>query len=552
MDKRFLRMLRLKLIVTALLLSIAPLLVLGITYYRQFNQAARDNAIEALTRLAENRKNVLQRFFDDRIAQLNSIAQTQPLQRIRDESQLATFLNMVQLQSNVFLALEVIDQNGDRLAYAGTQPLPNGTLRYKNEAWFHLVMSSGVYISDVFSGFANVPQLLISVTKWDENGSWILRAAIRSDIIDEIVRSGHVGNRGDAFVVNANNVLQTKPSFSGKIFGHPTPPDFSSSTGVRSEEMIEQSRECLFAAAQLTNPKWVLVIRQDLPEAMGGLFKGTHLQIPIVISISLLVVISAIMLNLYITNDVARVLQQVSKIQDPIIQSSKMAALGKMAAGIAHEINNPLAIIGEKAGWMKDLLDEEDVSNSENFQELQECVNKIRDQIDRCRTVTHHLLQFGRRIAPIQESIDINQILSDTIILFRSEASFRGIEINTNYEELLPRITTDPTQLQQVFLNIIDNSIDAIGKSGTIGIKTSVTSGANSEIMIEISDNGPGIPKHLLGRIFDPFVTTKKSDEATGLGLSISYGIVEKLGGHIEVATEENNGVTFTIRLPLM
>jgi two-component system NtrC family sensor kinase len=229
-----------------------------------------------------------------------------------------------------------------------------------------------------------------------------------------------------------------------------------------------------------------------------------------------------------------------------------MAALGKMAAGIAHEINNPLAIIGEKAGWMKDLLDEEDVSNSENFQELQECVNKIRDQIDRCRTVTHHLLQFGRRIAPIQESVDINQILADTIILFKSEASFRGIEINTKYEELLPRITTDPTQLQQVFLNIIDNSIDAIGKSGTIGIKTSVTSGANSEIMIEISDNGPGIPKHLLGRIFDPFVTTKKSDEGTGLGLSISYGIVEKLGGHIEVATEENNGVTFTIRLPLM
>ena len=552
MDKRFLRMLRLKLIVTALLLSIAPLLVLGITYYRQFNQAARDNAIEALTRLAENRKNVLQRFFDDRIAQLNSIAQTQPLQRIRDESQLATFLNMVQLQSNVFLALEVIDQNGDRLAYAGTQPLPNGTLRYKNEAWFHSVMSSGVYISDVFSGFANVPQLLMSVAKRDESGSWILRAAIRVDIIEEIARSGRVGSKGDAFVVNTDNVLQTKPSFSGKIFGHPTPPDFSSSTGVNSEEMPEQGRECLFATAQLTNPKWVLVIRQDLQEAMGSFMKGTHLQIPIVISISLLVVISAILLAVYIANDVARVLQQASKIQDPIIQSSKMAALGKMAAGIAHEINNPLAIIGEKAGWMKDLLDEEDVSKSENFQELQECVNKIRDQIDRCRTVTHHLLQFGRRIAPIQESVDINQILADTIILFKSEASFRGIEINTKYEELLPRITTDPTQLQQVFLNIIDNSIDAIGKSGTIGIKTSVTSGANSEIMIEISDNGPGIPKHLLGRIFDPFVTTKKSDEGTGLGLSISYGIVEKLGGHIEVATEESNGVTFTIRLPLM
>lgn len=552
MDKRFLRILRLKLIVMALFLSVAPLLVLGITYNREFNQAARDNAIEALTRLAENRRNSLQHFFDDRIAQLNSITQTQPLQRIRDESQLATFLNMVQLQSNVFLALEVIDQKGDRLAYAGTQASPNGPLCYKNEAWFHSVMSSGAYISDVFPGFANVPQLLMSVTKWDENGSWILRAAVRSDIIDEIVRSGHTGNRNDAFVVNADNVLQTKPSFSGKIFGHPTPPDFSSSTGVKSEEITEQGREYLFAAAQLTNPKWVLVIRQDLPEAMGRLLKGTHLQIPIVISISLLVVISAILLGVYITDNVARVFQLASKIQDPIIQSSKMAALGKMAAGIAHEINNPLAIIGEKAGWMKDLLKEEDVSKSENFRELQECVNKIRDQIDRCRTVTHHLLQFGRRIAPIQESVDINQILADTIVLFKSEASFRDIQINTKYDQRLPRITTDPTQLQQVFLNIIDNSIDAIGKSGTIEIETNVTSGINREIMIQISDNGPGIPKHLLGRIFDPFVSTKKSDEGTGLGLSISYGIVEKLGGHIEVASEESNGVTFTICLPVM
>lgn len=552
MDKRFLRILRLKLIVMALFLSVAPLLVLGITYNREFNQAARDNAIEALTRLAENRRNILQHFFDDRIAQLNSITQTQPLQRIRDESQLATFLNMVQLQSNVFLALEVIDQKGDRLAYAGTQASPNGPLCYKNEAWFHSVMSSGAYISDVFPGFANVPQLLMSVTKWDENGSWILRAAVRSDIIDEIVRSGHTGNRNDAFVVNADNVLQTKPSFSGKIFGHPTPPDFSSSTGVKSEEITEQGREYLFAAAQLTNPKWVLVIRQDLPEAMGRLLKGTHLQIPIVISISLLVVISAILLGVYITDNVARVFQLASKIQDPIIQSSKMAALGKMAAGIAHEINNPLAIIGEKAGWMKDLLEEEDVSKSENFRELQECVNKIRDQIDRCRTVTHHLLQFGRRIAPIQESVDINQILADTIVLFKSEASFRDIQINTKYDQRLPRITTDPTQLQQVFLNIIDNSIDAIGKSGTIEIETNVTSGINREIMIQISDNGPGIPKHLLGRIFDPFVSTKKSDEGTGLGLSISYGIVEKLGGHIEVASEESNGVTFTICLPVM
>jgi two-component system NtrC family sensor kinase len=129
--------------------------------------------------------------------------------------------------------------------------------------------------------------------------------------------------------------------------------------------------------------------------------------------------------------------------------------------------------------------------------------------VERCKTVTHHLLRFGRRIAPIQEMVDINEILAETVTLFESEASFRGIDINTTYDEQLPRISTDPTQLQQVFLNIVDNAIDAIGKSGTIEIRTSVNSAPTREIVIEISDNGPGIPKHVLGRIFDPFVTTK-------------------------------------------
>lgn len=285
--------------------------------------------------------------------------------------------------------------------------------------------------------------------------------------------------------------------------------------------------------------------------ALEGVLESAYTLLPIFASFVLLVGLSAILLGSYITNYVANITERTAERLDPMIQSTKMAALGKMAAGIAHEINNPLAIIGEKAGWMKDLLEEEDVERSENFQELQQCVNKIRDQVDRCRTVTHHLLSFGRRIAPIQESVDINRILADTVILFKSEASFRSIEINTEYDDLIPRVSTDPTQLQQVFLNILDNAIEAIGKNGTIGIKTSLSSGLDKQIIIEISDDGPGIPKHLLGRIFDPFVSDKKDDEKTGLGLSISFGILQRLGGQIKVSSEQGKGAIFTVYVPV-
>jgi two-component system NtrC family sensor kinase len=227
-----------------------------------------------------------------------------------------------------------------------------------------------------------------------------------------------------------------------------------------------------------------------------------------------------------------------------------MAALGKMAAGVAHEINNPLQIIGDQAGWMKDLLAEEDLAGSPNLREFQECLRKIERHVDRCRTITHRLLRFGRRMEPTQDMVDINQLLSETITFLENEAHFRDIAIRTSYEETLPRITTDAAQLQQAFLNIIDNALDAIGKSGMITIRTGFESGAPGRVLIEISDTGPGIPKELVGKIFDPFFTTKKANEGTGLGLSISYSIIEKLGGQITVASEATRGTTFTIRLP--
>jgi two-component system NtrC family sensor kinase len=145
--------------------------------------------------------------------------------------------------------------------------------------------------------------------------------------------------------------------------------------------------------------------------------------------------------------------------------------------------------------------------------------------------------------------VDINQVLDETIDFLENEARYRNIDIQTDLAGDLPTITSDPSQLQQVFLNIINNGIDAIGKNGQITIKTNYLKKVN-RIAIEITDTGPGIPKELLDKIFDPFFTTKEVGKGTGLGLSISYSIVERLGGRMMVASEEGQGTTFTIYLP--
>ncbi len=406
-------------------------------------------------------------------------------------------------------------------------------------------------MSDIFLGFRKIPHFIIAVTRLERNRTWILRATINSEIVESIVREGMVGKRGDGFIVNRNNVLQTTPRFSGKLFEHPNSPDFSSIISMQLELLRNDRESALFAATPIKNPKWVLVLKEDLFEQMGPLFQAQYAGALILAAGILLVITGTILTSRSMIKELIRIEMQKAKSDDLVMQSSKMAALGKMAAGIAHEINNPLAIIGEKAGWMKDLLEKEDIQASENFKEFDDCIRKIERQVDRSRTITHRLLRFGRRMEPTQDMVDINTILSETLTFLEGEALYRDIKIVSNYDKNLPRVTTDSAQLQQVFLNIIDNAIDAVGKSGMIEIETGHDPARNSEVFIRIKDNGPGIPKELIAKIFDPFFTTKNQTEGTGLGLSISYSIIEKLGGTITVKSDEGKGTSFVIYIPV-
>jgi len=262
------------------------------------------------------------------------------------------------------------------------------------------------------------------------------------------------------------------------------------------------------------------------------------------------VIILAVFSTRSMMKELLRMERKKAASEDLAMQSSKMAALGKMAAGIAHEINNPLAVIGEKAGWLKDLLREEDLGTSPNFEEFADAVNKIEVHVNRAKKITHRLLGFARRMEPVQERVNLNDILDDTIGFLENDARYRNIDIQTDFFEGLPSTTSDSSQLQQVFLNILNNAIDAIGKDGEITVKTSHLAKINN-LAVEISDNGPGIPKEMVDKIFDPFFTTKTVGKGTGLGLSISYSIIDKLGGRMMVASEQGKGTTFTIYLPI-
>ena len=187
--------------------------------------------------------------------------------------------NIIQARSKSYLDLGVIDQEGNHLAYVGPYHSILKAVNYKNEDWFHAVMSTGVYVSDVFLGFRKIPHFIIAVMVREKNQSWILRATIDSDIIENIVRAAWIGKRGDAFIINRNNVLQTSPRFSGECWGSRTLPISAKTTGTQVEDMTCDGEDLLFATCLIKPKKWVLVIKEDPTEQLAPLLRARFIMV---------------------------------------------------------------------------------------------------------------------------------------------------------------------------------------------------------------------------------------------------------------------------------
>ena len=241
--------------------------------------------------------------------------------------------------------------------------------------------------------------------------------------------------------------------------------------------------------------------------------------------------------------------KQKSLLDAQLIQSQKMSAIGEMSSGIAHEINNPLAIIGQEVEWLGHLLGELNARGVDGLSECLDSMNEISKQVERCKEITHRLLSFARKMDPLKQRVDVNKLIEDMTRLVEREAVHKGIQILRNYQADLPQVSSDGPLLRQVILNLLNNAVYAIKRDGTIVLTTRLAT--SDALEIEVSDDGCGIPQEHLDKIFDPFFTTKPPGEGTGLGLSICHTIIERLGGYFSVNSEVNKGSTFTIRLPV-
>lgn len=252
---------------------------------------------------------------------------------------------------------------------------------------------------------------------------------------------------------------------------------------------------------------------------------------------------------LRLASQVAKAQAQKCFLDEQLIQSQKLASIGELSSGIAHEINNPLAIIGQEVEWIRQLLKENESAGVKGMEDIVESVQEIAKQVGRCSEITHKLLDFARKKDPLIQGAEINKLIEDMVKLVEKDASHKDIRIVRAYQPSLPLVYTDPPLLRQVILNLLNNAAYAIGKNGAITVATALSSAGTLDI--DIKDTGCGIPKEHLNKIFDPFFTTKPPGKGTGLGLSICHGIIVRLGGKFSVESNVGEGTTFTVHLPL-
>ncbi len=242
---------------------------------------------------------------------------------------------------------------------------------------------------------------------------------------------------------------------------------------------------------------------------------------------------------------------QWKKLQADLIQIDRLAEMGRIAAGVAHEINNPLAVISEASGWAGEVVRDAEDLNDEDRQELTETLEKIGAQTRRGRNITHKLLDFTRDSAPSKTKFDIHELLRDTIDLLQSELKHAPIRIDLQFAAGPLLVNLDPRLLEQVFVNFITNAIHAVlesgGDDGRIQIRTEQI---GSEVQVSIQDNGVGVPEENKAKMFELFFTTKPPGKGTGLGLPICNNIIKNLGGEISFKSAAGQGTTFTVRIP--
>lgn len=540
-------------IFTIIGVSFVPVFLVSITIYFTFVSAYHEKVTAHLIALVENHKRQIDNFLNARMADIMFLSENYTYEQLSDPEFLQSkLLSLKNNYGGIFVDLGVVNAEGNQVSYAG--PFRLNQVVYADAPWFQNVMKNQVVVSDVFLGLRGFPHFIVAVKRFEGDRPWILRATIDFIAFNNLVENIRIGKTGYAFILNKNGELQTKSRASYRppegCYGQFIDCGKPITREVNIEERPDQDGAMsIFVTALLKNREWLLVFQQKQEDALSDQRRAQRISIIIFIVGGIGIIAMSLLLSIRMVNRIAEADEAKAMMNKQVIESGKLASLGELAAGVAHEINNPVAIMVEEAGWVEDILTEPEFNENPHMPELTRALRQINSQGKRCKEITTKLLSFARGSGSTIRDLQINEIIQEVVTISAQRAKYANVEMVSELQSDLPEIKASETEMHQVFLNLVNNAIYAMEKSGgSIHFKSYQGDG---KIMVEVADTGPGIPESIINRVFDPFFTTKPVGQGTGLGLSICYGIVRKMNGDIQVQSTVGKGTNFIISLPV-
>ncbi len=540
------RTLRIRVLSRLLLVALVPVIAVSVYLRYQFTSVLEQRSKAQLETFASTHGDFIDRYLSGRAAALESVVQHELVLLPPGAEEMTRLLNVMQSFDSAITDVGVFDQQGTHVRYAGPHPFLEGK-SYAGEKWFQQLSTSdqAVFISDNFMGYRNQPHFVIAIRVLQRNVPWYVRLTILPAKFNELVGNVRQIEGAQAFIINRDGVFQCASAAIGvPLTVAPNHEQLAGSAGVL--EMRENGKGYLVATHPLRQAPWTLVVRQRLDVAYAPVRQAEGVVLLILALGVGFIIVASLLATQTLLMRYRRVERSRLQLSEQLVQAGKMGTMGEMAAGIAHEINNPLAIILSETGLMRDAFDPS-LSQGFDQEEFIARLGSIEEEARRCRTIIHKLLGFARRTSTSIESADLNDIAEHTVDLIARELGLENIEVVKQFDASLPTVETDAEKITQVVLNLLRNAADAIVKNGRITVKTDYD---EQEVRLSVTDTGSGIAPENLEKIFHPFFTTKEVGKGTGLGLSISHGIIASLGGSIEVSSELGRGSLFTIVLP--
>ena len=469
--KNYYRPLRRNIIIIVIFVSYIPLIVVSSGILFQVYTIYREKVQVHLETLVKKHKQNIDHFLEERQNNISFLADAYPYEYLSDSANLAELLQKLRsLYGHVFSDIGVVGADGRQVSYAG--PFPLESARYDDAEWFQAAIQTDIYTSDVFKGLRDLPHFIVTVRKETHGQPWILRATVDFLAFNDVVENITVGQTGFAHIINRFGALQTRttnrvvPESDAYLnlfqnSGHTAKDDIR--FGSRKDE---HGDDLIYVAGMLKDNQWALIFQQDQKDAFRNFYRTRNVVFlafglgGIAIA-TMAIVLSSRMVDRMVAADLEKDLMN-----KQIVERGHLASLGELAAGIAHEINNPVAIMVEEAGWIEDLLEDKSLNKSENLDEFKRALTQIRNQGIRARDITHKLLSFARQSDSRMDRLDVNDLIRDILGLSAQQAKYNNVEIKTNLVDALPTIWGSQTELQQVLINLINNAIAAMDKQG--------------------------------------------------------------------------------------